>query len=412
MTDRLYYLDPYLREFDATVSRVDRRDDRLVVTLDRTAFYPTSGGQPFDTGRLGSMRVVDVVDEEDGSITHVIEPGTRNPEPGISNLEPGASIHGAVDWERRFDHMQQHTGQHVLSAAFDKLFGVRTVSFHLGGAVSTIDLAREMSEAEIAAAETEANRIVWEDRPVTIRFADAEEAARLPLRKESVRGGTLRLIEVEGFDLSACGGTHVARTGAIGLIAVASWERFKGGQRLEFLCGGRALGGYRVFRDAMSASVRLLSVLPTELAGAIERLQADARDQKRTIAGLQSELARYRADELASNAEEITLKTGSGDTARRCRLVARALDSDANGLKGLAAAISAKPGFLVLLVSTSMPALIVIARSSDVDVSAQHLLAKLTMEFGGRGGGRPEMAQGGGLSATAEAIFQAVRAHQ
>jgi len=411
MTDRLYYLDPYLREFDATVSRVDRRDDRLVVTLDRTAFYPTSGGQPFDTGRLGSMRVVDVVDEEDGSITHVIEPGTRNPEPGISNLEPGASIHGAVDWERRFDHMQQHTGQHVLSAAFDKLFGVRTVSFHLGGAVSTIDLAREMSEAEIAAAETEANRIVWEDRPVTIRFADAEEAARLPLRKESVRGGTLRLIEVEGFDLSACGGTHVARTGAIGLIAVASWERFKGGQRLEFLCGGRALGGYRVFRDAMSASVRLLSVLPTELAGAIERLQADARDQKRTIAGLQSELARYRADELASNAEEITLKTGSGDTARRCRLVARALDSDANGLKGLAAAISAKPGFLVLLVSTSMPALIVIARSSDVDVSAQHLLAKLMMEFGGRGGGRPEMAQGGGLSATAEAIFQAVRAH-
>ena len=411
MTDRLYYLDPYLREFDATVSRVDRRDDRLVVTLDRTAFYPTSGGQPFDTGRLGSMRVVDVVDEEDGSITHVIEPGTRNPEPGISNLELGASIHGAVDWERRFDHMQQHTGQHVLSAAFDKLFGVRTVSFHLGGAVSTIDLAREMSEAEIAAAETEANRIVWEDRPVTIRFADAEEAARLPLRKESVRGGTLRLIEVEGFDLSACGGTHVARTGAIGLIAVASWERFKGGQRLEFLCGGRALGGYRVVRDAMSASVRLLSVLPTELAGAIERLQADARDQKRTIAGLQSELARYRADELASNAEEITLKTGSGDTARRCRLVARALDSDANGLKGLAAAISAKPGFLVLLVSTSMPALIVIARSSDVDVSAQHLLAKLTMEFGGRGGGRPEMAQGGGLSATAEAIFQAVRAH-
>src|SRR5262252_4233926 len=161
------------------------------------------------------------------------------------NPEPGASLHGAIDWDRRFDHMQQHTGQHVLSAAFDKLFGVRTVSFHLGGAVSTIDLAREMSEAEIAAAETEANRIVWEDRPVTIRFADAEEAARLPLRKESVRGGTLRLIEVEQFDLSACGGTHVARTGGIGLIAVASWERFRGGQRLEFLCGGRALTGYR-----------------------------------------------------------------------------------------------------------------------------------------------------------------------
>ncbi len=200
-------------------------------------------------------------------------------------MEVGQAVHGEIDWARRFDHMQQHSGQHVLSAAFDKLFAVRTLSFHLGGAVSTIDLAREMSPAEIAAAETEANRVVWEDRPVTIRFADAEEAARLPLRKEPARGGTLRLIDVEDFDLSACGGTHVARTGGIGTIAVASWERFKGGQRLEFLCGGRALAGYRTLRDAMTASVRLLSVLPVELPAAIERLQADARDQKRAMDG-------------------------------------------------------------------------------------------------------------------------------
>jgi alanyl-tRNA synthetase len=402
MTDRLYYRDPYLREFDATVSRVDRRDGRLLVTLDRTAFYPTSGGQPFDTGRLGSMRVTDVVDEEDGSITHVVEPGTPNP-------EPGESIRGDIDWERRFDHMQQHSGQHVLSAAFDKLFGVRTVSFHLGAAVSTIDLAREMSPAEIAAAEGEANRIVWEDRPVAIRFADAEEAARLPLRKESVRGGTLRLIEVEGFDLSACGGTHVARTGGIGVIAVASWERFKGGQRLEFLCGGRALSGYRMLRDAMTASVRLLSVLPAELPAAIERLQADARDQKRALTGLQNDLAKYHAEELAASAGEVVLQGTSADGGRRCRLVARAIDADANGLKGLAAAIAAKPGYLVVLVSTSMPALVVIARSSNVDVSAQQLLAKLVSQFGGRGGGRREMSQGGGLSATADAILDAVR---
>jgi alanyl-tRNA synthetase len=415
MTDRLYYLDPYLREFDATVSRVDRRDDRLLVTLDRTAFYPTSGGQPFDTGRLGSMRVTDVVDEEDGSITHVVEPRTpnpelrTNPEPGTLNLEPGDSVNGAIDWERRFDHMQQHSGQHVLSAAFDKLFGVRTVSFHLGAAVSTIDLAREMSPAEIAAAEAEANRIVWEDRPVAVRFADAEEAARLPLRKESVRGGTLRLIEVEGFDLSACGGTHVARTGGIGVIAVASWERFKGGQRLEFLCGGRALSGYRLLRDAMSASVRLLSALPAELPAAIERLQADARAQKRALTGLQNDLAKYHAEELAANADEIVLQGTSVDGDRRCRLVARAIDADANGLKSLASAIAARPGYLVVLVSASMPALIVIARSSNVDVSAQQLLAKLVTQFGGRGGGRPEMSQGGGLSATADSIFEMVR---
>src|SRR5580765_4347895 len=137
MTDRLYYRDPYLHAFDATIERAERRGDRLAVTLDRTAFYPTSGGQPFDTGRLGSFRVVDVIDEDDGSITHLVEPRTLNP-------EPGQPVRGEIDWARRFDHMQQHSGQHVLSAAFDKLFNVRTMSFHLGGAVSTIDLAREM----------------------------------------------------------------------------------------------------------------------------------------------------------------------------------------------------------------------------------------------------------------------------
>ena len=403
MTDRLYYTDPYLRAFDATIARVDHRDDRLLVTLDRTAFYPTSGGQPFDTGTLGPFHLVDVIDEDDGSITHVLE---SNSERKTENVELGRIVHGEIDWLRRFDHMQQHTGQHLLSAAFDKLFGVRTVSFHLGGAVSTIDLAREMSSGEIAAAEAEANRIVWEDRAVAIRFATEEEASRLPLRKEPARGGILRLIEVEGFDLSACGGTHVARTGGIGVIAVASWERFKGGQRLEFVCGGRALGAFGRLRDAMTASVRLLSVLPEELPVAIERMQGDAKDQKRAIVALRSELARYQAAEMAENAEEITLKAGGS----ACRVVARAVDADANGLKSLASAIAAKSGYLVALVSQSTPALVVIARSADVGVSAPQLLAELIAQFGGRGGGRPEIAQGGGLAASAEAIFAAVRA--
>jgi alanyl-tRNA synthetase len=413
MTDRLYYTDPYLQAFDATIARVDRRDDRLVLTLDRTAFYPTSGGQPFDTGRLGPLRVVDVIDEDDGSISHVVEGPA---------LHSGDAVHGEIDWTRRFDHMQQHSGQHVLSAAFDKVFGVRTVSFHLGGAVSTIDLAREMSLVEIAAAEAEANRIVWEDRPVAIRFATAEEAAQLPLRKEPARGGMLRLIDVDGFDLSACGGTHVARTGGIGVIVVTSWERFKGGQRLEFLCGGRALTGYRTLRDAMTASDRLLSVLPGELPAAIERLQADARQQKRSMVALQGDLARYHAEELAAGAEEVRLKppfdVAQGgpealegpDTSVTCRLVARAIDADANGLKVLAAAIAAKPGYLVVLVSSSTPALAVVARSANVGISAQQLLAALIAQFGGRGGGKPELAQGGGLAAPADAILAAVRA--
>jgi alanyl-tRNA synthetase len=399
MTTRLYYTDPYLQAFDATVARVDRTPERLNVILDRTAFYPTSGGQPFDTGQLGDFRVVDVIDEEDGTITHVLDqgPGTDH---GPRPLDQGQTVGGSINWPRRFDHMQQHTGQHMLSAAIDKLFAVRTVSFHLGAEVSTIDVARELSASEIAAAETEANRVVWEDRPVTIRFADADEAARLPLRKESLRGGTLRLIDIESFDLSACGGTHVSRTGGIGIIAVANWERFKGGQRIEFACGGRALQRFRTTRDAVTSSVRLLSVLPDELPAAIQRMQAEAKDQKRAFAGAQEELARFRAEELAASGEPI----GAG------RVVLRAIDADANGLKTLATAVAAKPGCIVVLVSASRPVLIVAARSTDVTaVSAQKIVSGLTGQFGGRGGGRPELAQAGGLDAAPDAVLSAAR---
>ena len=250
MTERIYYTDPYATEFDATVVRADAVPDAPAhrrVVLDRTAFYPTSGGQPFDTGTLGDVRVLEVEDADDGEVVHIVE----------GDVGPGV-VHGRIDWDRRFEHMQQHTGQHVLSAAFDRVLKVPTVSFHLGTASSTIDLAREVSAAEIARAEREANRIVWEDRPVAIRFADAAEAATLGLRKESKREGVLRLIDVENFDVSACGGTHVARTGAIGVIAVAGAERFKGATRLEFLCGGRALTGYHALRDSVAGSVRLL----------------------------------------------------------------------------------------------------------------------------------------------------------
>jgi alanyl-tRNA synthetase len=392
MTERLYYNDPYLREFDAVVRDVSRKGERLVVSLDRTAFYPTSGGQPFDTGTLGPYRVIDVLDENGGTIDHVL---------GVSDcvLTPGQTVHGAVDWNRRFDHMQQHTGQHVLSAAFDKQFGVRTVSFHLGAESSTIDLAREAAPAEIAAAEDQANRIVWEDRPVSIRYASAEEAAAMPLRKESVRGGTLRLIEVEGFDLSACGGTHVARTGAIGIIAVGSWERFKGGQRIEFVCGARALGRFRSQREAIAGGVRLLSVLTEELPASIERLQNETKEQKRSINALQSELTTFRADELAASAEPFN----------DMRVVLRAVDADANGLKALATAIVTKPRHFVVLTSAVSPALIVVARSSDVPIGANDVLASLLKKFGGRGGGRPEFAQGGGLDAGTQVILASAR---
>jgi len=389
VTERLYYTDAYLTEFDATILRVECRGDRREALLDRTAFYPTSGGQPFDTGRLGSAKVVDVVDGDDDVIRHVIE----------GELEPGP-VHGKIDWDRRFEHMQQHTGQHVLSAAFDRLVGARTESFHLGSTSSTIDLNRTVSAAEIERTENEANRVVWEDREVSVRYASAEEATGLPLRKESLRTGILRLIEIPGFDISACGGTHVASTGAIGNIEVASSERFRGGTRVEFVCGVRALNAYRVLRDAMAASVRLVSVLPSELPDGIERLQADARDMKRQIKDLQSRLAGFEGAALADGAQPY------GNIFAVVAAVGR---SDQAGLKALAATITARAGHVAVLLSAPGPSAAVIARAADSTLDCAALLKKLIERFGGKGGGRPDLAQGGGLQGAPDEIVAFAR---
>ncbi len=391
MTTRLYYLEPYRRSFDATVLSVEPVAGHSHVTLDQTAFYPTSGGQPFDTGTLGGAAVTDVIDREDGSIAHVVS-GT---------LRPGEVVTGEIDWARRFDHMQQHTGQHVLSAAFDRLFGVRTESFHMGQLASTIDLAREVSEGEIAKAEDDANRIVWEDRPVAIRFATAEEAAAMPLRTESARGGSLRLIDVQDYDLSACGGTHVERTGAIGIIAVAGWEKFKGGSRIEFLCGDRALQRFRVWRGSLSAIQKHLSVPPIEMAASIERMQADAKSVQRTVRGFQEKLAVHEAQALMTRAE----RSGAH------LIAAEALEGwDPQGLKAIAvAAASAHPDAVVVLFTSTSPAQAVIARGATASADAGALLKQLTAKFGGKGGGKADLAQGGGLAGTVDELIAFAR---
>jgi alanyl-tRNA synthetase len=249
--------------------------------------------------------------------------------------------------------------------------------------------------------EDQSNRIVWEDRPVTIRFADEAQAASLPLRKEPTRGGVLRLIDIEDFDLSACGGTHVARTGAIGIIAVASWERFRGGTRVEFVCGVRALTAYRALRDVVTGSVRLISVLPNELPSGIKRLQTEAKDARRRIKGLQEQLAAFEAAALADRADE---RNG-------VRLVAAALEGwDPTGLKSIAGAIVERPGFVAALFGVPSPSSVVIARAAGVEVDCAAVLKALTGRFGGKGGGRPELAQGGGLAAPADALTALARA--
>ena len=385
MTQRLYYTEPYRRTFDATVVSVENVDARSLVMLDQTAFYPTSGGQPFDTGTLGGAAVVDVIDREDGSIAHVTS--------GV--LKPGEVVTGEIDWPRRFDHMQQHTGQHVLSAAFDRLFGVRTESFHMGQQSSTIDLSREVTAAEIAKAEDNANLVVWEDRPVAIRFATAEEAAAMGMRKESARAGTLRLVDVQGFDLSACGGTHVERTGAIGVIAIGGWEKLRGGSRVEFLCGNRAVQRLRLWRDSFAAMQRHLSVPPVEMAASIERMQEEAKSAQRTLRTFQEKLATHEANALLANGH----------------VVVEAVEGwDAQGIKSIAvAAAAAKPEAVVVLFTSARPAQVVIARGASATIDAGTVLKQLAAKFGGKGGGKPDLAQGGGLNASGAELISAAR---
>jgi alanyl-tRNA synthetase len=385
MTQRIYYTEPYRRSFDATVISATPAGHRLHVTLDQTTFYPTSGGQPFDTGTLGGAAVVDVLDNDDGTITHVVS----------GALRAGDVVSGEIDWARRFDHMQQHTGQHVLSAAFDRLSGVRTESFHMGQQSSTIDLAREVTPAEVLKAEDDANRVVWEDRPVAIRFATAEEAAAMGMRKESARSGTLRLIDVTGYDLSACGGTHVERTGAIGVIAIGSVEKFKGGSRVEFLCGGRALERFRAWKGALSAMQKHLSVPPADMPASIERLQDDAKAAQRSVRAFQEKLAVHEARALL---------------AKGPRVVEIIDGWDAQGIKAIAASITAAdPHAFVALFTASSPAQVVIARGAASTIDAGSVLKEMAVKFGGKGGGKPDLAQGGGFSAPTVELIEHIR---
>ena len=392
MTNRLYYNDSYQVAFDAAIVSCDPRDERFDVVLDQTAFYPTSGGQPFDLGVLGDAVVHDVIERDDGLVVHIVDRAAT----------VGATVHGEIDWPRRFDHMQQHTGQHVLSAAFDRLLDARTESFHLGASSATIDLNREVSPQQIQMVVEESNRIVWEDRPVIVRFASAEEARAMPLRKESMRTGPLRLVEVQNFDLSACGGTHVGRTGAIGIITVASWEKFRGGTRVEFLGGRRALTRFGEWRDALAATTQRLSVPAADLAAAVEKLQLETKAQQKAMRAQQERLARHEARSLVDCADKV------GDRL----VVVDALDGwDAAGLKALATSMTTiAPSIAVALFSRAEPLIVVIAAGRDAEVDAAAVLKALTARFGGKGGGKRELAQGGGFGAPLDQLLEAARA--
>src|SRR6266850_6168982 len=291
VTDRLYYNDSHLIEFEATVTdKTDRVSGWTAVTLDRTAFYPTGGGQPSDTGTLDRNRVIECIDDEENGVLHVIQ--GRAP-------EVGATVQGRVDWARRLDHMQQHTGQHILSQAFVTLFNAPTRSFRVLDNWCEIDVELTNPTNELIERAVElANNVIWEDREITIRNATAEEAAQLPLRKDPTRSGELRLIEIEGFDLTPCGGTHAYRTGEVGMIAVRTWERAKGLTRIEFAAGTRALADYRRANKTSRAVAALFSASRDDVAKLASRMVDENKELHRSVRSLEEVAARVEAEEL------------------------------------------------------------------------------------------------------------------
>jgi alanyl-tRNA synthetase len=378
MTERLYYQDCYLQEFRARV--VETGSDGRRVYLDQTAFYPTSGGQPFDTGTLGDANVIEVIDEED-RVVHVLD-------------EPIAvgEISGQIDWSRRFDHMQQHSGQHLLSAVLEELFKIPTVSFHLGAEVSTIDVAAPtLTSGQIDQTEDRCAEIVGEARPLAITFEDA--TADLGLRKESQRTGTLRIVDIQGIDRSACGGTHVRTTAEIGPILIRKTEKIRGNTRLEFVCGLRALHLARTDFRTLQELARQLSAPASEAPGLVSANLERIKTLEKANQRLESEIAqREGRDQWAATAPD------ANGIRRAVKRVEQGAIDDA--IRTRAQAFVAQGRAVFLAVSKNPPSLL-LAASADSGIHAGDRIKSAVAAAGGRGGGNQALAQGS-LPATAD----------
>ena len=395
-TDRLYYRDSFVRAFVANVTdiRETSRNDGVSIwqiALDHTAFYPTSGGQPHDIGTLRAtsrngavleVPIESVEEDESGQLWHY----TRKP------LQTGTAVEGEIDWERRFDHIQQHSGQHLLSAVFARELSAPTVSFHLGETTSTIDLnSPPLAHHTLQRIEKVANDLIADDRPVSVRTIEHAEAEELlaagTLRKLPEREGPIRLIEIADYDLNACGGTHVRSTGQIGGLLIRSVEKISRGFRVEFVCGQRAVRAARHDFELLGRASGALSTRPEEIPTAVERMLNESKTAAKEKQKLRDEVATYHATRLV--VEEMIQ-----DNLRLvCRMFA---DRDREYIRILASRITASvPRTVALLASTeSSPAHVVLACGGDLDIHCGNIVRAALAELGLRGGGSAEMAQG------------------
>ena len=388
MTSRLYYTDAYATAFDGRITDVSADGQR--VYLDQTAFYPTSGGQPYDVGSLGDSQVADVVDEDE-RVAHVLTAP-------LSGHAIGDTVRGTIDWARRFDHMQQHTGQHLLSAVFADLFGYETVSVHFGAERSSLDLdVGAIDAAQLGDAERRANEIVWQNRPVSVGFEDASTAAGL--RKLPPRAGMLRIVTIAELDRSACGGTHVRATGEIGAITLRGMERIRKQTRVEFLCGVRVVRQARADFEALSAIALSVKASLTEAPALVAAQSAELRDTAAARKRLEGELAVHQARALY----DMTAATSGGVRVAVLRRDGGSLEE----IRPFAQAFAALPK-TVFVAAVLSPPTVLVAAADDSGVDAGNLLKPALAAAGGRGGGSPRLAQG--TVPNADALEDAVNA--
>lgn len=375
-TELLYNIDPYLKEFEAVILEVLPYGDKFGLVLDRTAFYPEGGGQPSDTGCLDGLRVLQVL-EKDGRILHITEekPGTKE-------------VRGVIDWQRRFDHMQQHTGQHILSECFERLYGGHTDSFHMGRDIVSIEISIDSFSAEAAAEiENMANGVIYSNLPVTARIVAKEELSSLPLRKMPKVTENIRIVEVDKFDYSPCGGTHVGATGEVGVIKIKSWEKCKGGIRFVFVCGYRALKDYNLQNSIIRTLCEKLSVRDSDIVEAVGKTLSDLHSTEKQLASAVQELLKAEAEGLL----------GACPLTGGKRIISKIFDNRSiNDIKLLGQYLTQVPGTVALLACRNENVQVVFTRSEDVEDDMNALFKSVLHLIEGRGGGNSRTAQGGG----------------
>jgi alanyl-tRNA synthetase len=369
-TKKLYFNDPYQIEFNSKVLKKFSHNNQPALILEQTCFYPESGGQPSDKGFINGIEVTAVI-EEDRNIIHIVDRKLESDE-----------IHGKVDWETRFDHMQQHAGQHVLSQSFYELTNGETLSFHMGEEYSTVEIdMRNISEREMEAVEYLSNQIVLENREIKSYTVSEEQIQHVPLRKPPKKAGRIRVIEVTGFDYSACGGTHPRRTGEIGMIKILKQERIRNNIRFEFVCGNRALRDYIAKNRILGQVATRFSVNEQEVPRAVEKLFVDSRRQKKENKKAQQKISRIEAREIIREAKDKFIHQIFTDkTVEELRL--------------LALNIIKTPGLVALLgLKKDKKAHVVLARSDDCDIDMRELVPIVAEQINGKGGGRPAFVE-------------------